>query len=122
MQGLDPMYQRGTVRLAEQVVTHLHDVVGPDTEEVAIEGGVMELAERQAVRHDGFPLIGVGQHMSGVQQLRVPEPAECTLLPVGGEDALSKRALVQPLPNRCGRVAPPCGLHAVACIPGAVEH
>lgn len=94
MQFLDSVYQRGAVRLVQQVGTHLHNVVGADAEKVPIEGGVMELAECQAVRYDGFPLIAVGHDMSGVQQFRVPEPAECTLLTVGGEDALSKRALV----------------------------
>ena len=40
-QGLDPMHQGGTVRLVQQVVTHLHDVVGPDTEEVLIGDDVL---------------------------------------------------------------------------------
>ena len=94
MQFLDSMDQRGAVRLVQQIGTHLHNVVGADAEKVPIEGGVMELAERQAVRYDRFPLIAVGHDMCGVQQFRVPEPAECTLLTVGGEDALSKCALV----------------------------
>ena len=54
--------QHRSIRLCEDVATDLDQVVGPYAEDVGIEGGVMDLAEREPIGHDRLTLhMGVGQ-------------------------------------------------------------
>ena len=120
VQRLDAVHQRWPVLFSQQIGAHLHDVVGSNAEEVAVEGGVMELAQRQPVRDGWFSLVGVGHDVRGVEQLRVPETAEGALAPVGVEDALPKRALVEALPDR-GRALSRSSCTAGVCPPAGCQ-
>ena len=58
------MFQHRPVDLLQHVEPQVHRVVGPDAEDVGVEGSVVELAERQAVGDDCLPSwVSVWQDM-----------------------------------------------------------
>src|SRR3990172_10096787 len=81
------------VRLGEDGWADLDDVVGPDGEEEAIEGGVMELAQGDAVADQRLALgVAVGRDVGRAQELTGP----CRLPPSPGRPGpMSRRAGVQ---------------------------
>ena len=48
----------------------MQSIVGIDTDQMGIEGGMMNFGQRQAIRDDGLPqpLIPVGNNVRGVEQ------------------------------------------------------
>jgi hypothetical protein len=67
---------------------------------VAVEGGVMELAEGHAVAHHRVPLgMAIGRDVSGVQQFLVPEAAQCASLLVSTQHPFAERLLMETLAN-----------------------
>ena len=70
VQRLDAVHERGSILLFQDVGTHLDHVVRPDSEKVAIERGMVQLAERQAVLYHRRTLrLGVGHDVRRVEQL-----------------------------------------------------
>jgi hypothetical protein len=62
------MLEHRPVDLREDVEAHGDFEVGRDADEVAIEGGVVELAERQAVGNDRLTEgMAVGEDVGGLQ-------------------------------------------------------
>lgn len=100
MKRLDGVDERGTISLFEDVSPDLDDAVRADTDEVAIEGHVMELAQRQSITNEGGTLgFRVGHYVRCIEQLLVPEPAQRALVPVRLEDSLPERSLMESLAN-----------------------
>jgi len=56
LEALQAMLEHRPVDLREDVEAHGDFEVGRDADEVAVEGGVVELAERKAVGNDRIPL------------------------------------------------------------------
>lgn len=107
-QPLQTVDQHRPVDLVEDIAPHLHHVVGAHAQDVAVEGGVVQLAERQSVRDDRLPeRVRVGQDVRGVQEFAVTQTAHGARLPVGGQDTLPEADLVQALLNQPGDVTAP---------------
>ena len=95
---LEPVFQHRPVNLLEHVQADLDLVVGPDAEDLRIERGVVQLAEREAVWNDRMPLrMPVWQNVRGLEEFLMPQMAHCAMRVVCREDALAERLLVQPL-------------------------
>ncbi len=86
---------------AQHVEAHGDLEVGRDADEIAVEGGVVELAEREAVGNDRLPQrMAVGEDVSGFQQLAMAEPADGAAAACRGP---GRRA-----PRRPSSVSPSC--------------
>jgi hypothetical protein len=67
------MNQHRTILLIQDIPPHFHDVVGANSDEMSIEGGMMQSTKRQAVRNGGdASWIGVRQDVSGLKELVAP--------------------------------------------------
>ena len=107
---LKPDDEHGAVRFGEDRRTDLDDVVGSNGEEEAIERGVMELAQGDAVADDRVALgVALGRDVGCVQELQVAQPAERTALGVRQREAVipSWRAEVSAAAGSA-RAADPC--------------
>lgn len=83
MQALEPVAQHGAVGLAPDVGPHLDPVVGPDADEVPVEGRVVQLAQGEPVVDHGLAAgLPVRDDVGGVEQLLVAQPAEAALAAV----------------------------------------
>ena len=70
MKSLDRVHQGRAIGLAEDVGAHLDYEIGPESEKVAVEGRVVQLAERKTISDCGFSLrFAVWKNVSGVQKL-----------------------------------------------------
>ena len=68
----------------------------------------MQLAEREAVRHDRLSLgMAVRKDVRRLQKFVVSESADGAALMVGAEHTLAKATLVETLPNHCSDITPP---------------
>jgi hypothetical protein len=73
LEPLKPVLEHRAVRLAQDIQPKVYHEIRADTEDVAIEGRVVKLAERDSIGHDGLtPRIAVGQDVGGLEQLQVP--------------------------------------------------
>ena len=110
LKALETMLKHRPVDFLQHVEAHGDLEVGRDADEVAVEGRVVELAEREAVGNDRLPQrMAVREDVSGFQQLVMAEPADGAALLVGAEHALAKAPLVQALPDHRGHILPPRG-------------
>ena len=68
MKRLDRVHERRPVALFEDVRSYLNDAVRSDSQEAAVEGGVVQLAQRQTVPYGWLALgIGVRHDVRGVE-------------------------------------------------------
>ena len=81
--------------MTDDVRAHLDGVVRAHPEDAPVVGRVVDLAHRQAVRHDGLALIGVTENVGGVEQVDVLEAADRARPVVRPQDLRSKDGLVQ---------------------------
>ena len=96
LEALEAMPKHRPVDFFQHVEAHGDLEVGRDADEVAVEGGVVELAERETVGNDRLPQgMAVGEDVGGFQQLIMAEPADGAALLIGAEHALAKTPLVQ---------------------------
>ncbi len=71
---LEPDREHRAVRFLEYGWAHLDDVVGPNGEEEPIERGVMQLAERDAIRDQRLALgVAVRGDLRCVEKFLMPE-------------------------------------------------
>lgn len=99
---LQAMQEHRSVLLLEDGAPHLDHVIWANREEVPIERGVVELAQRQPVRNERLALRqGVPRDMGSVEELLVPETAEGAPHPIGLEHARAKRARETPAGGAC---------------------
>jgi hypothetical protein len=102
LEALQAMLEHRPVDFLQHVEAHGDLEVGRDADEVAVEGGVVQLAEREAVGNDRLAQgMAVGEDVGGFQQLVMAEPADGAALLVGAEHALTKA----PLGRRCRTTA-----------------
>src|SRR5690606_22911376 len=90
------MLQHRPVLFLENVCTYFDDRVWPNSDEVAVEGGVMDLAQSQAVpnlRHAAW--VTIGDDVARIEQLAVAQPTESALVSVGCQHTFAKRLLVK---------------------------
>ena len=98
LKALEAMLEHRPVDFLQDVEAHGDLEVGRDADEIAVEGGVVELAEREAVGNDRLPQgMAVREDVSGFQQLVMAEPGDGAAPLVGAEYALSKAPLVKAL-------------------------
>jgi len=68
MNPLEPVQEHRTIPFSEDVAAHFENAVWTDPDQIVVEGGVMELAQREAVRDDRFASrMGVGKDVRGVE-------------------------------------------------------
>lgn len=105
MEGLNGVLDGGTVGLAEDVRADLHDVIGPQTDEVVVEGLLVKIAEGQAVGNDRLTLrLGIRHDMGRIKKSLMAQPAEGALTAVGFEDPLAEGVLMQADTGQAGDV------------------
>ena len=82
----------------EQPVRDVDAVIGVDADQVGIEGRMMDLRQRQAIRDDRLPklLVRIHDDVSGIEQPRLGQMGDRTATSVGAQDGIPKRCLVQP--------------------------
>src|SRR2546425_12310490 len=98
LESLQAVLQDRPVRLVENVLAQLHRQVRPHAQDVPVERRVVQLAQRQPVRHDRLaPRMPVRQDVRRVEQLLVPQPADGALLAVGPQHPLPELLLVHAL-------------------------
>ena len=95
MDLLEPDHQHRPVMLVQDGLADLDRVVGPDCEEQAVEGGVVQLAERDAVADNRFALgVAIGSDVRSVEQFLVVQAAQGTSLLVRPDDPFTEHDLV----------------------------
>ncbi len=100
-------FQRRGVALVRLEDPNLDDVVGPDTDELTVEGGVVQLTERETILDPRLAVwLRVWNDVGGVEQLLVAETAQGALLPVGAQHSFAERTLVEPYLELARDVAP----------------
>lgn len=117
VQILQPVAEHRAVLLLEDVVPDLDHQVRPDAEDVPIEGGVVDLAQRNPIGdHRVAVRMPIREDVRGLEQFDVPQPANRAALTVGPEDAGTKLLLMHPplgehrdvlAANRRGRLGHP---------------
>ena len=91
LKALQAMLKHRPVDFFQHVEAHGDLEVGRDADEIAVQGGVVELAEREAVGNDRLAQgMAVREDVSGFQQLVMAESADGAALLVGAEHALAK--------------------------------
>lgn len=99
MEFLQAVAQHWAVDFFQDVEADFHRVVRGDAQDLAVECGVVQLAQGQSVLHDRIaPGIGVFNDVGGVQQLLMSEPAKRAAVSIGSQDALPESLLVKPAP------------------------
>lgn len=105
MEGLNGVLDGGTVGLAEDVRADLHDVIGPQTDEVVVEGLLVKIAEGQAVGNDRpHPPARNPARYGRIKKSLMAQPAEGALTAVGFEDPLAEGVLMQADTGQAGDV------------------
>ena len=105
---LETVAKHGAVDFVEDVLAHLDDQIGPDSDDVAVEGSVVQLAQCQPIRDNQFaPPMSVRENVGGIEQLDVVEPAHGARLPIGTEHTVSEGELMDSVTRQSGQVAPP---------------
>src|SRR5882724_9396737 len=92
---LQPMLQHWAVVLFEDVLSDFDDQVRTNADNIGVEGGVMQLAEGQAVADPGFTFrMAVGEDVRGVEKLHVAQSANGAVA-VSANDAHPKALLMK---------------------------
>lgn len=105
MKSLQPVNEHRPVRVVEDILPDFHNAVWPDSDQVSVEGGVMEAAQRNAVRHGRFTeRVGVRQNVGRLDQLLAFQPTDCTVELIGPDDSFTERRLVQALSEEPRRI------------------
>src|SRR2546426_2870257 len=111
LESLQAVLQHRAVWLAENVRAQLHRQVRPHAQDVPVERRVVQLAQRQPVRHDRLaPRMPVRQDVRRVEQLLVPQPADGALLAVRPQHPLPELLLVHALLAEARHVRTPYGV------------
>jgi hypothetical protein len=97
---LQTMLQHRTVDLVKEFRIDDHLIVRTDPHEIAIVGGVVDLAQSNPVGNHGITIrFGITDDMSCIKQLSMPQSAHCARSRVRIQNLLSKDWLMQPTPR-----------------------
>src|SRR5256885_9292351 len=89
------MAEHRSVLLLEDVIADLHHKVGPYSEDVSVERGVVNLAERETIgNHRVAPRMAVGKDVRSLEKLGVAQHAHRAALPVRAQDPSAELLLV----------------------------
>jgi len=82
---------------SEQPIRDMDSVIGVDPDQMNIEGRMVDLGQRQAVRDDRLPklLVRIHDDVSGIEQPRLGQMGDRAAASVGAQDGISERCLVQ---------------------------
>lgn len=94
VEALEAVHEHRAIHLAEDVVADVHDQVGADTHDVAIERGVVQTAQREAVRYDRLASLRIRRDMGGVDKFAASQPTHRTRTGVGAQHLSAKPRLV----------------------------
>ena len=73
MKGLNRVHECRSVVLLKNILSNLEDVIGTHSKKVAIESGVMQLAQGKSIADNGFAEgFRIADDVSGVEQFLVP--------------------------------------------------
>lgn len=104
---LESILQHRPIYFAQDVQAHLDDQIRADTQDVPIEGSMVQLAESEAIGDDGLALgVTIGEDVGGFEQLGVPQPADGALGVIGVEHPLTEALLVEATLGEGGDVMP----------------
>lgn len=107
------MDERRAVVLFQNVLADLQDVIGTQAHEVAIEGRVMEGAQRDAVSDKWLSCrIRVRDYVGSIKEFLVAQAAKRALALICLQHALTEGSLVKSNTDRGGdvRAASACGV------------
>ena len=93
---LETMQGHGAVHLVQDVLAERHAKVRPDTEDVPIAGGMVQLAQGHAVRDHGLATVGITDAVGSLHQLGAPQAADRTGGVVGPHHRFTEAGLVHP--------------------------
>lgn len=111
VERLEGVNQSWTVGLGKNVVADLDHIIGAETEEVTVEGGMMQRAESDSVPDEWLSGgLRVRNDMGRVEKLLVTQPAECALALVRLEYPFPESALMEPKAHDGGGVETTCGV------------
>jgi hypothetical protein len=98
VQPLDCLKHR-PVSLREQAFRNMQSIVGVDSDEMGVKGGVVNFRERNAVADYRVTkqLVLIFDDVSSVEQHGLGDPRESATTPVGADDRLSERRLMKTL-------------------------
>ena len=100
------MLQHRAVDLAEDVGPHFDDEVGPHAEDVPIESGMVQSAQREAVRDDRFSArVAIGENVRGFEELDLFQTTDGTAILIGPKHAFAEGLLVNALQRESRHVA-----------------
>src|SRR5438034_1282684 len=112
LKALQTMLKHRPVDFLQHGEAHGDLEVRGDADEVAVEGSMVELAEREAIRNHRLSKgMAIREDVGGFQQFVMAEPADGAALLVGAEHSLAKAPLVQALPDHRGHVLAPRSQH-----------
>jgi hypothetical protein len=84
-QSLQSVQEHGAVLFVEDIAPDLDHQVGPDTDDVIVEGRVVQLAKGEAIADSRLAeRIGIAHDVCGIKELSVPQPAHRALPTVCG--------------------------------------
>ena len=105
MELLEAVAEHGAVVLEQHAAVDLDDQVGSESDDVGVLRGVVNLAQREPVRHDGLTLrVTIREDVRRVEELRVTKPTDRTARAVRGEHPVPELVLMQALDNLPGHV------------------
>ncbi len=114
METLERMPKRRPVVLAKYFLPDLNSIAGVNGQDLRVECPVMDRTHGHAVRHDRVTALSVLLDVSGIEQLRVLEPAKGASRSICNKDAATEDPLVKACMDRHLRI-PPNGIE-----PGSV--
>jgi hypothetical protein len=85
------VFKRAIVNF-EQPVGDMNSVIGVDTDQMGIEGRVMQLCQRQTIRHDRLPelLVRIHDDVGGIQQSPLGYMGNRAPPPIGRKNGISE--------------------------------
>ena len=95
VQILQSMTEHRPILLFKDIAMNLDHEVGPNTEDVSIKCGVMNLAERETIRHNGIALrVTIRKDVRGLEQFGMTKPTHRAAFPIRCQNSRSKLLLM----------------------------
>jgi hypothetical protein len=95
VEPLQPVNEHRAIRIVEDIAPHFDEAVWVDSNQVPIEGRVMEIPECDPVRYGRHAQrIRAWNNMRGLEQLVALEPAHSAMVLVRSDDSLPKLGLL----------------------------